>query len=48
MKRYVCKSCGKIFYSAANIAQMKNPKCEECGGELELAEKIIEEARKRT
>jgi len=46
MKLYVCKSCGKIFYSTSDIAHIKNPKCEECGGELELAENVIKGVKK--
>ena len=45
MKKYVCKSCGKIFYSAADITRMKEPKCE-CGGELESAENVIKGVKK--
>ena len=45
MKKYICKSCGAIFYSAAEIARMKNTKCD-CGGELELAENVIKGVKK--
>lgn len=31
MKKYLCKKCGKVWYTANNNNDMK---CEECNGEL--------------
>lgn len=34
MKRYACKSCGSVFYSAADIEHMTEPKEEYYNGKV--------------
>jgi DNA-directed RNA polymerase subunit RPC12/RpoP len=31
MHRYICPECGKHCYSAAELANMVNPRCPYCG-----------------
>lgn len=39
MTKYICTSCGYVWFtSATKVEDMVNPHCENCGGELSKAE----------
>lgn len=38
MNAYICKGCGREWFSAAGLQEMAKEECPECGGGMRLAE----------